>query len=117
MKITKKKLEALKGENDLKDYVIDYVIDELGSYEDIKGFFEDLQRGGCASGMICGLIYYVDTAKFYDKFYNEIEEMREDWEFQTGETLQPKGDLKNWFAWFAFEETARNLANELGLDL
>jgi hypothetical protein len=27
------------------------------------------------------------------------------------------GDLKNFFAWFAFEETAREMADTLGLDI
>ncbi|MDI1256736.1 MAG: hypothetical protein PSV16_11615 [Flavobacterium sp.] len=65
--------------------------------------------------MIEKLVYYHDTHKFYDTHYYEIEELREELENSFGEPLQAKGDLKNWFAWMAFEETARFIAEELGL--
>lgn len=66
--------------------------------------------------MIKKLIYYHDTHSFYDKYYNEIEELRIDFEQSTGLPLQINGDLKNALAWFAFEETAYQLVNELGLN-
>jgi hypothetical protein len=105
----KEELENLKGENDLKDYVIDYILDQ----EDIEDFIKDVVSHGCISGVVGGLIYYYDTRAFYDKYYYEIEEMRENWEDETGEHLHPDGDLKNWFAWFAFENTCYQLGNEL----
>ena len=78
-------------------------------------FFSDLAQNGCISGMVGGLIYYTDTAKFYDAHYDEIETLRNNWEEETGEPLRPDGDLKNWFAWFAFEQIAFDLAVEIGL--
>ena len=86
--------------------------------DDPRQMFTDLAMAGCQSGMIQSLIYYYDTHGFFDTFYDEIEELREDWEDQSGEPIQIRGDLKNFFAWFAFEETAFRMANEdLGLDL
>jgi len=41
--------------------------------------------------------------------------MREDWEDSIGQPLKIKGDLKNFLAWFAFEETAYSIAVELEL--
>ncbi len=80
--------------------------------------FNDLIHHGCQSGMINSLIYYTDTHRFFDTFYDEIEEMREAVEDETGEPLTIRGDLKNFLAWFAFEETAFRMAREdLGLDL
>lgn len=87
------------------------------SYDNIEDFFKDLLQYGCVSGMISALIYYADTHKFYDKYYDEIENLRYENEESTGITLQVKGDLKNFFAWFAFEETAYQLAIELGLEV
>lgn len=117
-KITKKKLESLREkDNKLKDYVIDEVLDLYDDYEDIRDWFEDLSRGGCASGMVSGLIYYEDTHKLNDEFYDEIEELRHEWKDNTGEELKPQNDLKNWFAWFAFEETAYRIGRELNIDL
>jgi len=85
-------------------------------YADIALFFTDLLHHGCQSGMVGKLVYYTDTHKFYDKYYNEIEDLRYDLEESFGLPLQPKGDLKNWFAWMAFEETARIIADELGIE-
>jgi len=86
--------------------------------EDIKLWFNDLMQHGCQCGMVGELVYYTDTHKFYDKNYDDIEELRQDLEENIGETLKPKGDLKNWYAWMAFEETARNIAlNDLKLDI
>ena len=86
-----------------------------GGYEP-KKWFSDLLQHGCSSGMVGGMVYYTDTHKFYDFHYDEIEEMREEWEDSTGEKLHPDGDLKNWYAWFAYEEVARQVANEIWED-
>lgn len=80
---------------------------------EIETFFSDLLNHGCQSGMIGSLIYYTDTHKFYDRHYYEIENLREELEEEFGEPLRPKGDLKNWYAWMAFEETARSVADEI----
>lgn len=116
MKKLKTKLEEMKGEDDLKDYVIDYILDDYSSDEDIETFFKDLLQHGCVSGMIGTLIYYSDTHAFYDKYYDEIETLREELEEMMGTALQPNGDLKNWYAWVGFEETARKIADELRLN-
>lgn len=80
--------------------------------------FADLMQCGCQSGLIGSLIYYRDTHSFFDCYYDEIEELREEYEDSLGEPLRINGDLKNWLAWFAFEETAFRMANdELGLEL
>jgi uncharacterized Zn finger protein (UPF0148 family) len=106
-------LEDARDGNALKDYVIDYILDDYKSDEDIKTFFGDLFSYGCASGMIGSLIYYSDTHKFYDEYYDEIEELREEYESEIGEPLKVEGDLKNFYAWFGFQETAWRLANEV----
>ena len=92
-------------------------LDALDNYDDIKDWFSDLLQNGCVSGMISGLVYYHDTHEFYDNYYDDIENLRCEYEEMTGETLKPDNDLKNWYAWFAFEETARKLADELELDI
>jgi hypothetical protein len=62
------------------------------------------------------LVYYSDTHAFFDKHYDEIEELRGDWEDSVGQPLAIKGDLKNFLAWFAFEEVAYQMAEELGFE-
>jgi len=86
--------------------------------DDPRQMFTDLACHGCQSGMISSLIYYADTHRFFDAFYDEIEGMRDAIEEEMGEPLIIRGDLKNSLAWFAFEETAIRMAREdLGLDL
>ena len=92
------------------------VAQEALDYDNPEAFFHDLLNYGCACGMISSLIYYIDTRAFFDKHYDEIEGLREEYEDSIGEPIKVNGDLKNFFAWFAFEETTYQLANELGLD-
>ncbi len=92
-----------------------YVAQEALDHDDPDTFFSDLLKHGCASGMVSSLIYYHDTSAFFEKYYREIDLLRCEYEENIGEQLQIKGDLKNFLAWFAFEETAYHLADELGL--
>ena len=109
-----KKLNAIA--NEPADSLRKEVAKECFNHENIECFFSDLSHYGCASWMIGKLIYYKDTYAFYDKYYNEIEELREEYEQNTGMPIKIEGDLKNFFAWFGFEETAYQLADELGLN-
>lgn len=84
--------------------------------EDIVNFFSDLLQYGCQSGMVSGLIYYCDTHAFFDRYYDEIEDIRYELEESLGEPLKPNGDLKNGYAWLGFEETARLLTDELEIE-
>lgn len=85
--------------------------------DDILSFFQDLLQYGCISGMIGTLIYYHQTAKFFDDHYIEIENIRCDLEEALGEPLTVKGDLKNFYAWLAFEETARKMIVAMDIEL
>ena len=69
-------------------------------------FLEDVLRHGCVSGIVSSLIYYRDTHAFFDTHYEEIETLRHDYEHEMGHPIQPKGDLKNDLAWFAYEYVA-----------
>lgn len=115
--LVKEKLETITKQepNSIKALVareaLDYTSESVGS------FFADLFRYGCISGMITSLTYYVDTHSFYDNHYNEIEHIRETYEEFTDYPRAIQGDLKNFLAWFAFEEVAYQLANELGLEI
>lgn len=97
--------------------VSEIIIDQLEGYDEAETFFEDLFNHGCMSGMIGDLIYYNDTHKFYDDNYSDIEDLRYEYETELGEVLKPVGDLKNWYAWFAFEETSRKIAQELVFEI
>ena len=93
------------------------VAEEALDHEDPKTFFEELQQYGCINGMVGKLIYYKDTHAFYDKHYAEIEVLREEYEESIGEPLKIPSDLKNFLAWFAFEQVAYQLVSEIDLEL
>lgn len=113
--IVKLKEIVTANENNIKALVAKEDLDYTS--EHITSFFNDLFRYGCISGMISSLIYYVDTHKFYDTFYYEIEELRQNYEENMDYPLTIQGDLKNFMAWWSFEYTAYQLANELGLEV
>lgn len=92
-----------------------YVAHDILDQDDPLCWMVDLLRHGCASGMVPGLIYYVDTHLFFDRHYYEIEDLRQEYEDMTGFPLHIKDDLKNELAWFAYEETARLIADKLGI--
>lgn len=114
-KVLQEKLEAIiqSEPNTIRAEVAQEAIDS----DNIKPFFSDLLQWGCITGLVGSLIYYVDTHAFYDKYYDEIEDLRYETEESQGLPITIRGDLKNFFAWFGFEETAYQLANELGLEI
>jgi hypothetical protein len=79
-------------------------------------WFRGLVEHGCVTGWDGSLIYYADTHDFFDAHYDEIEGLREEWVDQTGQDLHIEGDLKNYLAWFGFEQTAWNIMQEAGGD-
>jgi len=98
-----------------QDSIRTHVAMEALGREDIECFFRDLQQNGCICWMVTSLIYYRDTHNFFDKYYYEIEEIRQNYEKMIGEPMKVQNDWKNTMAWFAFEQTALQVAGELGL--
>ncbi len=106
-------LQAIAGQPE--DNIKKAVAVEALMHDEPEVFFSDLAQGWCAAGIVQSLIYYTDTQAFFDKYYDEIETLRQDNEEQTGMPLKIDGDLKNYLARFAFEQVAYQIANELGL--
>lgn len=125
----KKQIQKMLEEADegsIKQDVLEWLNDE----EDPEIVLRDLQHGGCKSGMVGHLIYYVDTVKYYNNHKEEIEELIHTLEEGTGQTrIELFGrhlDIQDWFtentdlrdnllAWFGFEETASQIGYELGI--
>lgn len=97
----------------------------------LADYLQDLFTGGCQSGFVTELIYYTDTEKFYAEYREDISAalvvMLEETGFSVWELFGDKWDRydplandtqnKNLLAWFAFEETARNIGQGLGIEL
>lgn len=80
---------------------------------DPMSYLQDVVDYGCITGLVGHLIYYRDTHRFFDEHYDEIEALREEYEDSTGLMLEVKDDLKNFLAWFAYEETVRAVFSEI----
>ena len=128
MEIIKQIKKDLEDSYGLKKYCLNYLVDIEGDYENLKDFFKDLFNSGCVSGMISDLIYYEDTTKFYNKFENDIEDLISEGMDSLGIETRPlfieslNGSAenmtqeKNLLSWFAFEETAKSLNDELKIN-
>jgi len=127
----KAKLQKLRVEtnNSLKKYVIDDILEYDG--DDMKSYMEDVMNHGCQSGVCSGLIYYSDTTKFYDKYQEEIEDLlqenkdsiygsdmsRPEFIATLNGSAEDLTQEKNLLAWFAYEETIKNIyEQDLGLE-
>ena len=119
MNTLKPKLEKIMEDNprSISYEVCDEALSRSREDEEITCFFRDLCNNGCASGMIGSLIYKVDTWKFFNTYYEEIEFLRDDYEQNTGEPLKLRHDLMDFLAWFAFEEVAYRIACDLEIEL
>ena len=89
----------------------------LRNADDVEVYLRDLLQHGCVSGMVPGLVYYYETAEFFDAHYHEIEDLRHMFQEELGQPLLIEGDLKNFLVWFAYEETARQIVEELELEI
>ena len=105
------RLEAIANSNE--DTLAKFVANEaLDREESVEQWFEDLLQYGCISGMVSGLIYYTETEAFFDKYYYEIMELKEEYEESIGQSMNIPYQLKNHLAWFGFEETALRIYRE-----
>ena len=121
---------AVETENKLEAKVKEMILDQAEG-DEVKGWLEDLAQNGCVSGMVSGLIYYNETGKFHDEFEDEIWDLADEMSKEMGnknilefigglngaEDIGSMDQLKNLLAWFAFEETARKLADKAGLEI
>jgi len=130
---TLKELQNLKGESDLRDRVLDDLIEyaQDEGEEQLQGYIEDILQHGLQSGIVGSMIYYSDTLAFYIAHKNEINDLLTDLIDGTGlpihELFGDKFDQndplaldpvnQNLLAWFGYEETARHVADELGLEV
>lgn len=128
---TEEKLSVAEGK--LEEYVQNWLNDKADDYDDesIKAVLGDLFHSGCASGFVSNLIYYKDTSEFYNNFVDEIWDLMDEQYKEMGyknimeliaslngsDNVGSDEQLKNLLAWYAFEETARTLANKAEIDI
>lgn len=107
--------EIVDNSNTIKALVAQEALDYTS--DNFISFFQDLAQHGCISGMISSLVYYTDTEAFFDNHYEEIIELKINFEEAIGRPLEISHQVKNYLAWFAFEQVAYQLTIELGLEI
>ena len=94
------------------------ILDALPNYDgkkkqQLKSYFEDLQRGGCMSGMVSEFIYNSDCKDFYIIYIDDLEEIKTDLEDSIGDPIKNRYNLPHYtfVCWLTFEEYCYNLYN------
>lgn len=83
--------------------------------QQLKSFFEDLQHGGCISGLIGEFIYNSDCKDFYVKHIDDMEDYKQDLEEQIGEPIPNRHQVPHYvfLCWLCFEEYCFDLYREI----
>lgn len=78
-------------------------------------WFEDLDHGGCRSGLVGMFVYHSDCRAFYQKHASDMEEWLREMEDETGEPIHADRELPRytWLCWLCYEWIASNIYNKL----
>jgi homoserine acetyltransferase len=102
------------------DPFISIIVDKCDGYDGsakdkLKSFFEDLQHGGCMSGMIGDFIYHSDNKAFYVEHIDDLEEYMSEMEDSMGEAIHNRHNLVRYtfVVWVCFEEFCFSLYNSI----
>lgn len=98
----------------LKNNVMEILIDMQYEGYELQDAITDVLNHGCASGIVGALTYYSQTREFFIDNMDEIFDLY-------NEYIQEFGGIGfeidfNSLSWFAFEETTRQIANEMEID-
>ena len=118
----------------MSDYKYDALVRDVKEHVE-PSKYRDVLYGGCISGTVGGLCYYVDTVAFHDKhedaiwdmLYQEAKDADHEGDimsfiqtFQGAKDIGSMEQLKNLLCWYSVETIVRRLADELendGVDL
>lgn len=101
--------------NDFNEIILNKVEGYGKNKEALKSFLEDMQNGGCMSGMIGDFVYHHDCKEFYIKHIEDLEEFKTELEYQFGEPIRNRHKIVHYtfVVWLCFEEYCYNLYNNI----
>lgn len=116
----------LDNATEMEKEVIEDQLDEVDGYETPKDFIEHLCELYITGGGVSSMIYYDDTLAFLERHSEEINQLLQQGIDEFGSLNDMFGDNydssdpmnldthnRNLFAWYAYEETARRIAEAL----
>ena len=94
----------------ISDYAKDYDREKTAK-ENLKSFLEDVQHGGCISGMIRDFVYHSDCKDFYIEHIDDLEEFKAELE----ESIKNRHEIKHYtfVVWLCFEEYCYDIYNNM----
>ena len=120
----------LENATEMEKEVIEDQLDEVDGYDTPQDFLEHLCDLCITGGGVASMIYYDDTLSFLERHSEEINQLLQQGIEEFGSLKDMFGDNyddsdpmnletsnRNLFAWYAYEETARRIAeaiNEAG---
>lgn len=120
----------LDNATEMEKEVIEDQLDEVDGYDTPQDFLEHLCDLCITGGGVSSMIYYDDTLAFLERHSEEINQLLQEGIREFGSLQDMFGDNyddsdpmnldthnRNLFAWYAYEETARRIAeaiNEAG---
>lgn len=92
--------------------LLEDIVNHIIEYSNPVSFFEDLNYGGCKSGMIGMFVYNNDCKKFYIKHIDEMEEYMLSLEDELGIRINNGDNLPRYtfVCWVCYEEFCRQLS-------
>jgi len=116
---------------ELEKETLELIIINASDYETFEVFLNELLTYGCVTGYISELVYYNQTSDFTKRHAEEINKLvhahlsmvgfdspaelfGEKWDSE--DTLCLDNNNRNLLAWFAMEETAREIGTSLNLE-
>ena len=111
-------MSALSDERTELSFVEEFVSDmayNASGYDDPKSFFEDLQYGGCAIGMIGMLIYNDDCKDIYCRNIDDMESYLEEKAEEYGMPFENSKGLRHYVfvCWLCYELLADEIYTAL----
>lgn len=102
-------------EYDFADELLEDMAGHCVNYTNPTGFFQDLQCGGYASGIIGMFIYHSDCKDFYINHIDSMEDFVEELEDELGSPIKNETKMLHYtfICWVCYEELAFRIANEL----
>ena len=98
----------------LKNNVMEILVDMQYEGYELEEVIKDVLNHGCASGIVGALTYYHQSKEFFIDNMDEIFDLY-------NEYIQEFGGIGfdldfNSLAWFSFEETTRQIADEMEIN-
>lgn len=86
--LTDTALEIFNKKKGFTDSFIEDIAYRCDGYDQFIGYFQDLMKGGCLSGVTNMFMFYDETKKFYIEHMDDLEDFVTDLEEELGEPIQ-----------------------------